>query len=281
MEISASLVKELRDQTGAPLMDCKRALVETDGDLDAAKKKLRERGAAVAEKRKDRAASAGVVAAAMSEDRHQAVLLEFTCETDFVARNEDFVALANKIAETALTNAPAGAASDHVLDLQFDGKTVKEHISEATGKIGEKLDMGGIVKKEVSGGVLDTYIHHDKTKGVLVELAGAEGESAIELAHQIAVHIAWAAPEFISRDQIDQTRIDEELQAEKERALAEGKPEAAAQQIAEGRVNKNFFQKVSLMDQPYLGGGDTIGKMVEDAGGGAKVASFVRFAVGS
>jgi len=264
-------------------MDCKRALTETGGDLEAAKKKLRERGAAIGEKRSDKKASAGVVAAAVSEDRHAGAMIELLCETDFVARNEAFQNLAVRISQAILESGTSAESAQDVMSVALDGSTVGDLISETTGKIGERIEMGAVVKRKIDHGVIDTYIHHDKTKGVLVEMVGGESPKVVELAHNIAVHIAWGDPEFIGRDAIDPVRIETEMVSERARAIAEGKPEAAAQQIAEGRVNKQFFSKVVLHDQQYLGGSETVGQMITSATGDGeepKVVFFVRFSVG-
>jgi elongation factor Ts len=283
MEISASLVKELRDDTGASLGECKKALVETEGNVEAAKQKLRERGATVAEKRAGREAGKGAIASAASPDKHKAALVQLRCETDFVARNADFVTLAQGIADAVLAGGGDGDGMEAVLKLKLGGTTIADAVTQAVGKIGERIELGRVTVRETGSGTLDTYIHHDKTKGVMVEMAG-EGDAVTEVGHSIAVHIAWADPEFISRDEIDPERIAKELEIEKVRAINEGKPEAAAEQIAKGRVNKAFFQRVSLLDQMYLGQHESVQQLIDKAnseGAGTKVLSFVRYAVGA
>ncbi len=279
MEVTAAMVKELRDDTGVPMMDCKKALVESAGDVERAKQLLRERGVAVAVKRAGREASAGVIASAETGDRRKAALVALGCETDFVARNPDFVQLAQQIADVALTSANDGATREEVLALSLAGGTVEAAITSAVGKIGEKIELGNVKVRQAPEGLVDTYIHHDKTKGVLVELGGITSDAAVELAHQIGIHVAWAAPEFVSRDDVDQDRLKRELEIEKARAMNDGKPEAAAEQIAQGRVNKNFLQAVCLLEQGYLGQSQTVREMVEKVPG-VSVVGFTRFAVG-
>lgn len=283
MEITAAQVKELREQTGAPMMDCKRALVEKGGDFEAAKQYLRERGAAVQDKRAERHAAAGVVAGASTPDHKKAVLVELNCETDFVARNEEFVALAAAIAQAALAGASAGADKEALGGLSLDGTSVAASVDTIRGKIGEKIEIGKVVVRETSG-ILDTYIHHDRTKGVMVEVEGNDSDAVVEAAHKIATHIAWADPEFITKDQVDPERVRQEIEIEMHRAINEGKPEAQAEKIAEGRVNKNFFQKACLMEQHYLGQPETIKQLLEAAkgdGGEPRVTFFTRIAVGA
>ncbi|GMV38025.1 MAG: elongation factor Ts [Fimbriimonadales bacterium] len=283
MEITAAQVKELREQTGAPMMDCKRALVEKGGDFEAAKQYLRERGAAVQDKRAERHAAAGVVAGASTPDHKKAVLVELNCETDFVARNEEFVALAAAIAQAALAGASAGADKEALGGLSLDGTSVEASVDTIRGKIGEKIEIGKVVVRETSG-ILDTYIHHDRTKGVMVEVEGNDSDAVVEAAHKIATHIAWADPEFITKDQVDPERVRQEIEIEMHRAINEGKPEAQAEKIAEGRVNKNFFQKACLMEQHYLGQPETIKQLLEAAkgdGGEPRVTFFTRIAVGA
>jgi elongation factor Ts len=283
MSIPASLVKQLRDDTGAPMMECKKALVETNGDLEAAKQVLRERGAAVHAKRAGKEATAGVIAAAVSPDRRAAAMIELRCETDFVGRNEEFIALAARIAEAVLEGAPGGAGTEEVLAFKLDGGSVRDAVADITGKIGERIELGRVLKRATPDGLLDTYIHHDKSKGVLIEMTGGD-DSLADLAHSIAIHIAWGDPEYISRDEIQQERIEKELETERQRAINEGKPEQAAQKIAEGRVNKLFFQRVCLLDQPFMGQKESVADLINQAkkeGIAPRVVSFTRFAIGA
>ena len=250
MEITAQMVSQLREQTGAGMMECKKALVESGGDIERARDILRAKGQAGAEKRAGRAAADGVVAAVTSPTA--ASLIELNSETDFVARNEEFKALAHQIATVA-----AGHPHDEVaaiLAVTLDGKTVKEKLDDALAKMRENLVLRRTVRYEAgSDTVLATYIHTVTNKiGVLVELKGDPGnDEHKELARGVAMHIAASKPQYVRREEVPAEVVEREKAVLAEKTRNEGKPEAAIPKIVEGRVGK-FFEQICLLDQPYV-----------------------------
>lgn len=278
MEISASLVKRLREETDAPLMECKRALQEAAGEgvvgddalMARAKEILRATGKVQAGKRAERAVSNGVVAVARSGNAAAAVTL--LCETDFVARNAEFQALAQKFADYFAEHDPG----DDPLSATIDGKTVQEHIEEAVSKIRENIQLG-TVRRIQGAGSIGVYLHHDKAKAALVALSH---DGVEDLANRIGTQIVALSPEYISRDQVDQARLNKEIAIEKQRATEEGKPEEIAEKIAQGKVSKDFLQQVVLLEQPwYAELKKKVGDVIREAGGGT-VVRFVRLEAG-
>ncbi|KAA0224765.1 MAG: Elongation factor Ts [Fimbriimonadales bacterium] len=279
MEITASLVKRLREETDAPMMDCKRALTQAAEKLGAeatedtvlaeAKQILRESGKVQAGKRADRATSAGTVAVAKSGNAAAAVSL--LSETDFVARNEDFKALAQKLADHFVQNDPG----DDPLSAVIDGKTVKELIEDAVAKIRENIQLGA-VKRISSEGAVGVYVHHDSTKAALVALANS-GNGYEDLASKIGIQVVALSPEFISKDGVDQDRLEKEIAIERQRAIEDGKPEEIAEKIAQGKVNKEFLQQVVLTEQAWYADQS---KRTAEVMGGAKVTRFIRIEAG-
>lgn len=253
VKISAADVKNLRDQTGAGMMDCKKALVEADGDMEKAIDYLRKKGQKLSAKRADRDAKEGVVIAVNSGNRNKGVVLRLSCETDFVAKNEDFVNLAKTIADIALKNLPD--STEELLALDFgDGLTVGDKITEQVGVIGEKLEVNGyhkIVTEPGKGQVLP-YIHMGYRAGVIVAL-NLEGSQFIEAGKNVAMQVAAMRPVAVDQDGVDQSVIEKEIEIGMEVARQEGKPEAMLQRIAEGKLNK-FFKERTLMNQVYVKG---------------------------
>lgn len=277
MEITAQLVKKLRDETDAPMMECKRALqqaAEEQGSeaseeavVERAKGILREAGKAQATKRADREASNGVIALAKAPGAVAAVVL--LSETDFVARNEEFVAEANRLAEYFLENDPG----DDPLSANVDGTTVKERIEALVAKIRENIQLGG-VKRVASDKTIGTYLHHDKAKAAIVVVEGGDQDLAGKLATQV---VAYPTIEVISSDQIDADRLANEIEMEKKRAIEDGAPEDRAEMIAKGRVNKEFVSQVALLETPWFLDPK---QKVKDAIGGMKVVRMIRLQVG-
>lgn len=273
MAYTAADVKKLREETGAPMMDCKVALDEADGDYEKAKQILREKGKAAASKRADRSTGAGVVALALTEDKKTlgGVLLE--SETDFVARNEDFIEIAQQIAEIFRDNAITGDP----MDVKSNGKTVKEIVEDAVAKIRENIKVAQAVHATATGGFV-TYVHHDKTKGSAVMLSVPPTEEL----RKVAVQIVSLPPEVVSKEQLSQEKISQEIETETQRAINEGKDEKIARNIATGRVNKEFVKQVVLLEQPmYLDQSKTVGTYIAEANKDAKVEGFYYFAVGT
>ena len=231
-QITAALVKELREITGAGMMDCKKALVECEGDKDKAIDYLREKGIAKAAKKAGRIASEGVVAAA--SDGKTACIVEINSETDFVAKNENFLALVKKIAEHIVACKPADM--DALNASQMDGKTVAEVMTEAVASIGEKLSLRRFEVYTTEDGQLATYIHMGGKIGVIVELSGGDKT----LGKDVAMQIAAAKPQCIGREDVDQEALAHEREVLRKQALEEGKPEKIVEKMVDGRINKYY-----------------------------------------
>ena len=249
MEIKASMVKELRDKTGAGMMDAKKALVEAQGDMDKAAEILRQKGIASADKKMGRIAAEGAVASFI-EDKVGA-MVEMNCETDFVAKNENFKELANMMAQAVAKLNPKSVEEMLELDCPVCKKKIDDVIKEQISKIGEKITIRRFVRYEAPCCV-SSYIHNGKI-GVLLETKceGACSDETKAIAKDICLHIASSAPEFVSRDQIPQSVIDEETRIEMGKEDLANKPEAIRAKIVEGRVNKQMAHKV-LLEQPFV-----------------------------
>ncbi|MGN1049529.1 MAG: translation elongation factor Ts, partial [Selenomonadaceae bacterium] len=243
-QITAALVKELREITGAGMMDCKKALVECDGDKDKAIDYLREKGIAKAAKKAGRIASEGVVAAAYCDKCNTAAIVEINSETDFVAKNENFLALVKKIAQHIVATKPADM--DALNASEMDGKTVADVMTEAVASIGEKLSLRRFEVYSSEDGKLATYIHMGGKIGVIVELSG--GDEA--LGKDVAMQIAAAKPQCIDRASVDQEALAHEREVLKKQALEEGKPEKIVEKMVDGRINK-YYKEVCLVEQEF------------------------------
>ena len=269
-QITAALVKELREITGAGMMDCKKALVECDGDKDKAIDYLREKGIAKAAKKAGRIASEGVVAAAYCDKCNTAAIVEINSETDFVAKNENFLALVKKIAQHIVATKPADM--DALNASEMDGKTVADVMTEAVASIGEKLSLRRFAVYSSEAGKLATYIHMGGKIGVIVELSG--GDEA--LGKDVAMQIAAAKPQCIDRASVDQEALAHEREVLKKQALEEGKPENIVEKMVDGRINK-YYKEVCLVEQEFVKDGD---KTIKDILGGVEVRRFARFEMG-
>ena len=268
-QVTAAMVKDLREKTGAGMMDCKKALAETDGDMNKAVDYLREKGIAKAAKKSGRIAAEGAVAAYVTDDKKTGVLVEINCETDFAAKNEGFRSLEKKIAEHIAKVAPADL--DALNDSKIDGKKVSDLVTEATATIGEKISIRRFVCYKTSG-VLTSYIHMGGKIGVLVELDGGTED----LGKDIAMQIAAANPSAIDRAGVDASDLEHEKEVLRKQALEEGKPEKIVDKMVEGRINK-FYKEVCLVEQIFVKETD---KTVKDILGGVKVLNFTRYQLG-
>lgn len=267
MNITASMVKDLRTQTGAGMMDCKKALVEAEGDIAKAVDILREKGLSQAAKKASRVAAEGAVGSAVSEDGKTGTILEVNCETDFVGTNEDFRNLAASIADQILAVNPADVEA--LLDSEIDGKKVRDLVTEAVAKIGENISVRRFVRYESAEGKVYSYIHGGGKIGVLVEMIGADDE----LGKDIAMQVAAANPSYLARTQVSRAEIDHEKEVLAVEARNEGKPENIIEKMVIGRINK-YYKEVCLVDQEFIKDGDlTISKLLK-----SKNASVVRFA---
>lgn len=282
-EISASAVKALRDRTGAGMMDCKKALQETDGDEEAAIDLLRKQGAAKAAKRADREADEGTVQ--IAGDESSLAMVEATSETDFVARNDQFVAFASRAAEVAreARDLPEGEvrSGDELLDRP-DDEPLRKELNGLRAKIGENLQLRRWVRWEPGdGAAVGRYIHFGSKIGVLVELAGADDvEGAGALARDVAMHIAAADPEGIAPEDIPEEVRERERKVLREQAEEEGKPPEIVEKIVEGRMRK-FFEENTLLRQAYVKDPDvSVEELLEEEAPGLTVRRFQRFEVG-
>ncbi len=266
MTFSAAQVKELREKTGAGMMDAKKALVENDGDMDKAMEYLRQKGIASADKKMDRIAAEGVIASYVASG--VGAMVEINCETDFVAKNEEFKALANAIAKVAAEQNPSSLEELNAAKTEC-GSTVEDVIKEKISTIGEKITLRRFVRYE---GAIGTYIHNSKI-GVLLN-ATADDETVLK---DICLHIASSAPEFVSRNEIPAEVIAEETRIEMGKEDIQNKPEQIREKIVEGRVNKLMSQRC-LLEQPFVKNPDqTIEQLVS---GKMEIKSFTRFMLG-
>jgi elongation factor Ts len=275
--ISAADVNKLRQMTGAGMMDCKKALTETNGDFDAAVDFLRKKGQKISLNRADRSAKEGAVIALTSEDKKVGVIIELNCETDFVAKNEDFVAFANMIANQALSTHPADIAA--LVASTVNGLTIEQALLDMMGKTGEKMEVS---KYElVKGENIVPYIHAGNRMGVLVELNNAPSDANIAAGKDTAMQIAAMNPIALNESEVPQDVITREIEVGKEQAIAEGKPAEMAEKIAQGRLNK-FYKEYTLLNQEFVkDSSKTIAKMLADTEAGLIVKSFKRVALGA
>ncbi|MYL63783.1 elongation factor Ts [Bacillus hwajinpoensis] len=273
MAVTAQMVKELRAQTGAGMMDCKKALTENDGDMDKAIDWLREKGISKAAKKADRVAAEGL--ATIAVEGNKAVIAEINSETDFVAKNESFTSLINEISQHLLKTNPESV--DAALESKMEnGQTVTEYLNDKIAKIGEKISLRRFqIVEKTDADAFGTYLHMGGRIGVLTLLEGTTDE---EVAKDVAMHTAAVNPRFVSRDAVPAEEVEREREVLKQQALNEGKPEKIVEKMVEGRINK-FFEEISLVDQPFVKDTDQkVGKYVESKG--ATVKGFIRYEVG-
>ncbi len=249
MAISASQVKELRDKTGAGMMDCKKALTEADGDFEKAVEILRKKGASVAAKRAERTANEGIIKISVFNDGKEAAIVEVNCETDFVANSDDFLSFADFVLDAVVANKPAG--KEDLLSLIHDGKSIQDELTNVTGKIGEKIEVSRIVVENVDEGLLVDYIHHGAKLGVLIKSEGKTAEGLQEILKDIAMQVAAMKPQYLAVEDVPQDDIEKEKDIYKEVARKEGKPEQILDKIADGKINK-YYQEVCLSEQAFI-----------------------------
>ena len=266
--VTAALVKELREKTGAGMMDCKKVLTETDGDLEKAAELLRERGIAKAAKKSGRVAAEGIVEAYISEDGQTGAIVEVNSETDFVAKNEEFKTFVMDVAKQVVLNNPATV--EELLaqpSIAVEGKTVNEVLVDKIATIGENMTIRRFARF-TSKGLLEKYIHGDGKIAVLVNMENGNKE----LAKDICMQIAAARPEFVNREQVPAERLEKEKEILKVQTMNEGKPEAIAEKIVLGRINK-FYEEICLVDQVFV---KDPSKKVSQILNGATVVQFAR-----
>lgn len=288
-EITALMVKQLRERTGAGMMECKKALEEANGSIDDAVDVLRKRGIASAAKKATRSTKQGSITVALGADRASGAILEFNCESDFVARTEDFQTMVSELTSQAL-EAPLGTTRDQMLTAPFRAdasQTVEQIIAAKIGKIGENMQIARFEK--IEGGLLGNYIHPGAQLGVLVQMTGASAATAAneeiqELLRDVAMQVAAADPQFVRREEVTTAVLDKEREIQRERARQEGKPEKVIDKMIEGRMSK-YFEEFCLLEQPFIKDNTvTVGQLVADKakkiGEPLAVARFVRYKVG-
>ncbi|HLP28152.1 MAG TPA: translation elongation factor Ts [Candidatus Didemnitutus sp.] len=280
--ISAQTVKELREKTGAGMADCKKALEEAAGDMQAAIDWLRKRGAASVAKRADRDANEGIVVVKTSADGKTAAIVEVNCETDFVARNDEFIAFATAICDAIL--AQPITSEDQLWTIESNGKTLGNLRDEILAKFSEKIGLRRYERIATNGRVME-YTHAGSRLGVLVEFDGAAGSEEIKpLTRDVAMQVAAMQPMFVDRSQVNQEVLAKELEIYKQQALEEGKKEDIAERVAQGRLGK-FYEEQVLIEQTFVKDpskkvSDIVAEIGKLSGGDVKVVSFVRYNLG-
>ncbi|MYL45990.1 elongation factor Ts [Virgibacillus halodenitrificans] len=274
MAITAKMVKELREKTGAGMMDCKKALQETDGNLDKAVDYLREKGIAKAAKKADRIAAEGSTYIAV--EGNSAVLLEVNCETDFVTKNDQFKQLLSELGSHIVKHQPETVEEALQQKLHGEGDTVETYINSAVAKIGEKISLRRFtVVNKTANDVFGEYLHMGGRIGVLTLLEGSNDE---QVAKDVAMHVAAVNPRYVSRDAVSEEEVNHEREVLKTQALNEGKPEKIVEKMVEGRLGK-YFEEICLLEQSFVKDPDQkVKKYVADKG--AAVKTFIRYEVG-
>lgn len=274
--ISASLVKELRERTGAGMLDCKKALEANDGDIEKAIDYLREKGIAKAVKKAGRIAAEGLIFDAVSADHKKAVILEFNSETDFVAKNVEFKDFGKKLVELVLVKNIA--TLEALNEAEFEaGKTVATALTELIAKIGENMNLRRLSVVEAKDGFVETYSHLGGKLGVVVEMSGTATEANLIKAKDIAMHVAAMDPKYLSADQVTTTDLEHEKEIARKQLEEEGKPVQIIEKILVGKMNK-FYEENCLVDQVFVKAENK--ETVAQYAGDIKVLSFVRFKVG-
>ena len=302
MEITSALVKELRERTGAGMMDCKNALMKVEGDIEKAIEHLREKGLAAAAKKAGRIAAEGIVDAFIFENGKVGVMVEVNCETDFVAKTDNFKAFARNVVDHISTASPMYVSVEELgqdgdekiikekvlLEQPFAkdaGKIVKDLLSDATVAIGEKIDIRRFVRYEAKDGIVDSYIHMGGKIGVLVDVAvsdeGAKNPAFTNMIHDICMHIAAANPKFLNKSEVPGDNLAKEKEILRAQALNEGKPEKIVDKMVEGRIEK-YYKEVCLLDQPFVRDPDInittlIANTAKEIGADIAINRFARF----
>jgi len=283
MAITAAQVNELRQKTGAGMMDCKEALTEANGDFEKAIEILRKKGASVASKRADKSANEGIVVAKISDDHKKAAIIEVNCETDFVAKSDDFVKLANEIVETTFNSEISNAQQ-----LLESNKSLSDKVVDVMGKVGEKIEISRVLTEKADNGLIVDYIHMGSKLGVLVKFDNvtANSDELVEIGKNIAMQVAAMNPICVYREEVPTETIEKEIDIYKELARKEGKPENILEKIATGKLNK-FYSENCLFEQAYIKdstSSKTVGNLIEDYNKKnntqSKISLFKRFHLG-
>lgn len=274
MSISAKDVMKLREATGAGMMDCKKALIEADSDFEKAVEVLRKKGQQVSEKRADRDANQGLVVIKLSADKKKAAAIELNCETDFVARNEDFQAQTDAFLNSAFEN-ETGTVSD-LLTQEVSGMSIEKHLDSMVGKIGEKIEISKVVLVKTSGSLVE-YTHPGNQLGVIVEFDGELDND--EAGKDVAMQIAAMNPIAVVRDEVDSSVVEKELEIAKEQLINEGKPAEIAEKAAQGKLRR-FYEERVLLEQKFVKDNGISVKEYLQQQGAPLVKSFHRIQLG-
>ena len=283
MAITAAQVNELRQKTGAGMMDCKKALTEANGDFEKAIEILRKKGASVASKRAEKSANEGIVVTKISDDHKKAAIIEVNCETDFVAKSDDFVKLANEIVETTFKSEISNAKQ-----LLESNKSLNDKVVDVMGKVGEKIEISRVLTEKADNGLIVDYIHMGSKLGVLVKFDNvtANSDELVEIGKNIAMQVAAMKPICVYREEVPTETIEKEIDIYKELARKEGKPENILEKIATGKLNK-FYSENCLFEQAYIKdstSSKTVGNLIEDFNKKnntqSKISLFKRFHLG-
>ena len=275
--ITAADVNKLRTMTGAGMMDCKKALVEADGDFEAARDILRKHGQKIADKRADNETSEGLVLVNVSEDGTQGKLVALACETESVAKVANFRELAQQILDTAI-RIDAGTKEDILAAKASDGLSIQEHVTDLMGKIGEKLE---VTYQTLTAEKVASYIHSDNKKAVLVGLKNVGSADAAAVGRDVAMQIVAMKPVAVDKDGVDSATVEREIEVGKEQARTEGKPEAMLEKIAQGKLNK-FYKDNTLLNQEFVKDNSmTIAQLLDSKSKGMTVSDFKRVAIGA
>ena len=278
MAVTAGQVKELREKTGVGMMECKKALQENDSDLEKAIVWLRERGMSRAQKKADRIAAEGLVEVYTTSDHQAGVLLELNCETDFVSKNDDFRKFAKDVAQLALDR--KAKTVEELETAEIDGQLVKDRLSDLIGKIGENMKLRRVEVVTTNNGVVTGYSHMGGRIGTLVAIEGGQGSEVEELGKDIAMHIAAAAPKYLTSDQVDPKELNVEKEIARKKLAEEGKADELIDKILSGQMKK-FYKEICLVEQPFVKDpGVTVEKHVQSIDKGLKIDRFTRFQLG-
>lgn len=283
-KITASLVSQLRSKTGAGMMDCKKALTETDGDVDQAVDFLRKKGLSAAAKKSGRAAAEGLVVVSGSEKI--GAMVEVNAETDFVAKNDAFVSFATKIADLVVSDAPADMAALLTLPFPGTGRTVEEEQIHQIATIGENINIRRFERRETNNGLIESYVHGGGKIGVMVELQTDKPDSdeVKAVAKQLAMHVAAIAPQYMCRENVPADVVENEKEIMRTKAIESGKPENIVEKIIDGQINK-YFGEICLLEQAFVVDPDLkVNKLLEntakDVGAELKLVDYVRYQLG-
>jgi elongation factor Ts len=276
MAITAQEVNKLRQMTGAGMMDCKKALTEAEGDFEKAVDLLRKKGQKVSASRADRETKEGVVVTYVNAESTEGIILSLTCETDFVAKNEEFGSFANEILNLAVKN--NSQTAEEIQAIPYNNITVGDKIVEMTGKIGEKIEISHFAR--VNGETVVNYIHSNGKLGVLVALKNGNGAEVVEAGKDVAMQIAAMNPVAVDKEGVDATTVEREIEVGKEQARAEGKPEEMLEKIALGKLNK-FYKENTLLSQTFVKDNAlTIAQYLDSVAKGLTVVEFKRISIG-